>query len=352
VIPFGTPEGGDLSQRECAVLSAVIERHILTAEPVSSSQVCAHYAFGYSPATVRSVMVRLEDAGFLSHPYTSAGKIPSVKAYRFFVDRLLQGLELSTVGRPGLHPELLEQVREVDQMIKLTAGVLAAVSQLLAVSWVAGGARERLARVELLRLAAQKILLVTFTETAAEIHHVLEMPDKVNPELLARAARWINERGRGLSAQELGALAQGEWPTADRRLGELLRPALAAIRASLSAPTRTEVAMEGAGNLISQPEFNNVGTVRRLVSMLDRREELLQSFAAPGLERDGLRVVIGGENTQSGLPPLSFITIGIGLQTGQSACLGVIGPMRMAYGRIISLLGSTAATVARALERS
>lgn len=345
-------EPNELTARERAVLTAVIERHILTAEPVSSSQLCAGYAFGCSPATVRNVMVRLEEAGLLSHPYTSAGKVPTAKAFRFFVNRVLRGRGAADGGRGGLQPELLEQVREVDQLMKLTAGVLAAVSQLLAVGWVTGRNEERLARVELVRLSPYKILLVIFTDSPAEIHHILETHEAVTPERLLRTAHLVNERGRGLSARELSALARGECPVDDdRRLSELLRRALAAIGASLSGPVREEVVVEGAGNLISQPEFNSIHAIRRLVAMLDRREELLQSFAAPGIERDGLRVVVGGVNPDADLPALSFITVGIGMPDGQNARLGVIGPMRMAYGRVISLLGSTASTLSRALSQ-
>jgi len=349
VLVPSTPEFAELAERDRAILNAIIERHILTAEPVSSSQLCAFFTFGYSSATVRNIMARLEEIGFLSHPYTSAGKVPTVKAYRYFVDRILNSPGMETTDRQSLRPELLEQVRAVDQVIKLTAGVLAAVSQLLAVSWVSSRGDERLARIELARLSSRKILLVILTDSRDEIHHILETSETISREQLARVSALVNEHGCGLTAAELNALARAEWPNADRQLADLLRRALEAIGASLTVPVREEMAVEGTGNLISQPEFNNISVVRRLVSMLDRREELLHSFEAPGIECNGLRVVIGEADPRTGLPPLSFITVGVSLRGGQSARLGVIGPTRMAYGRVISLLGSTATTVSQIL---
>ena len=104
-----------LSERDWAVLAAIIERHILTAEPVSSSQLCAHFPLGCSPATVRHSMARLEEAGFLSHPYTSAGKSPTVKAYRMFVEKLLPAPGTETPEIQRLRSELQQRVADVDQ---------------------------------------------------------------------------------------------------------------------------------------------------------------------------------------------------------------------------------------------
>jgi heat-inducible transcriptional repressor len=340
-----------LSERDEAILRAVIELHILTAEPVSSSQLCLHYTLLFSSATVRNVMLRLEDAGFLSHPYTSSGKVPTVKAYRYFVGQLLRQPAMPGLDLPNLQSEWLQRVQEVEQMIKLTAGVLAAVSQLLAVTWVGSCEEQRLRRVELLPLGSQKILLVAVTDFNPEAHHVLDCGEEVSRSVLAKVAALVNEHGRGLTSAELSELSRAPWPGLDRRIAEMLRQALAVLGASLQAPGRREVVVEGAANLMAQPEFQDVTAIRSFVSMLDHHEALLQYFAAPGLEHGGFRVVIGDENPQRGLPPLAYVTAGIALQGGLSARIGVIGPVRMAYGRVISLLGRTAATMARALDR-
>jgi len=124
------------------------------------------------------------------------------------------------------------------------------------------------------------------------------------------------------------------------------------LSARLQAPERAGVVVQGAANLIAQPEFNDVRLIRRLVALLDQQDDLLQSFAGPGIERDGLHIVIGEPYPSSGLPPLSLVTVGVGLAGGRNARFGVVGPTRMAYGRIIPLLQYTASTVARVIARS
>lgn len=338
-----------LGQRDEAILQAIIERHILTAEPISSIQLCTHYALPCSSATVRNIMLRLEDAGFLSHPYTSAGKVPTVKAYRYFVDRLLRTSSQQAEMIPGLRADWVQQVREVGQVIKLTAGVLATLSELLAVAWVAGRDEQRLRRVELLPLGGPKILLVAITDSSQEVHHLLDCGETVGRSLLSKVAALVNEHGCGLTSLELDELSRAPWPGIDRRIAEMLRQALAALGAGLRASAHRGLTVEGAANLLAQPEFQQISAIRPFLSLLDHQESLLKFFAGPGVERDGLRVVIGEADPDSGLPPLAYLTAGITLPNGQNAGIGVIGPVRMAYGRIISLLGQTAAGMARAM---
>ncbi len=329
-----------LSERERAVLTALVEQHVATAEPVGSAQLCAASRFACSSATVRNAMARLEAAGFLSHPYTSAGKVPTVKAYRWFVDQLLQRRTWAESGGVPLPPAWLEQVQAADLVLKQTTGVIAAASQLLAVGWVTGQPAERLERVDLVRVSSRRVLMVILTRSGSEVQHLLETEGPAGPTLLQTVTSWVNAHARGCSAAELRDLERTDWPQAERRLSELLRRTLAAIGANLTVPAPAGVAVAGAGNLIAQPEFNSIGAARRLVDWLDHREALLQSLDAPGPEHHGLRVAISAAPAE-GLPPLACLTVGLELPSGRRARMGVVGPMRMAYGRVLALLGST-----------
>jgi heat-inducible transcriptional repressor len=338
-----------LNERDWAVLAAIIERHILTAEPVSSNQLVAHFPLGCSPATVRNSMARLEEAGFLSHPYTSAGKSPTVKAYRIFVEKLLPAPGTETPAMQRLRSELQQRVADVDHLMKLTATVLAAVSNLLAVSWVADSPAERLVRVELARLSERKLLLMAHTSYQHEIHQVFEFHEAVSTEVLERAVDLVNEHGRGLGPEELASLALADWPGMDQRLASLVRQALTVIGSQLQGLGSDGVVVEGAANLIAQPEFKDIDLIRHLMGLLDHRRELVHSLEAPGIERNGLRAIIGEEN-EKGLPPLSYLTVGLHLEGGREARLGVIGPVRMEYRRVIPLLVQTADTLTSLLR--
>ncbi|MEW6516952.1 MAG: heat-inducible transcriptional repressor HrcA [candidate division FCPU426 bacterium] len=337
-----------LNERDHILLGALIERHIATAEPVSSQELCVHYGLDWSSATVRNVLARLEAAGYLEHPYTSSGKVPTGRAYRYFVEHLLKQVPRHAGNSRLSAFEILKQVQEREDLIQVTAQVLAVTSQLLAVSWLPAQAGERLKRIQLYRLASRRVLLAVETQSDAVFRQVVDLGEQVNLDLLEHATRLINERGRGLTASELEQLSRSPWPGTDRRLATWLQRALAWAVAQLQAHRRSEVVMEGASNLIQQPEFNDLAATRRLIAMLDRREDLLRSFEAPGIEREGVRVVFG-EDAAGPLSALAFITETVPLgSAGEWVCIGVIGPRRMAYQRIIPLVNTAAQALAYA----
>lgn len=337
-----------LTERDRQLLAALIERHIATAAPVSSHELCEYYGFDWSSATVRNVLARLEAAGYLEHPYTSAGKVPTILAYRYFVEHLLRQEGLALGGALPKAFEILREVQRREDLVQLTAQVLAVTSQLLAVSWLPAQAGERLKRIRLYRLASRRVLIAVETLSEAVFRQVVDLGEHASLELLKHAARLINERGRGLTAPELDQLSRIPWPGADRRLGAWLRRALAWVVTQLQVNRRSEVVVEGASNLIRQPEFNDLAATRRLIAMLDRREDLLRSFEAPGIERQGIRVVFG-EDASGPLSALALIaeTVPLG-PAGEWARIGVIGPRRMAYQRIIPLVNTAARALARA----
>jgi heat-inducible transcriptional repressor len=341
-----------LSERERTILLAVIERHIATAEPVSSQELCSRYGFGWSAPTVRNEMARLEELGLLNHPYTSAGKVPTVKAYRFFVDQLLDTHDpAGGQDQNDLRLEILKQVRETDRIIKLTAKVLAMATELMAISWVPSLGKARLVGIRLSRLNARKVLLELVTSNPEEYHQIFDPGEPVSNRLISRVNEIINERCRGCAARELSRLAAAEWPGLDRSLLLLVRQALMLAGAGLSLPDQGEVVLEGASNLIQQPEFDNILATRQLVAFLDHREALVHSLEAAGAERPGIRVVIGEDGPDAGLPALSFVTDGVAL-AGRQAWIGVIGPRRMAYNRIIPLVKQTALALAKAAVKN
>ncbi len=340
-----------LNERDHILLAALIERHIATAAPVSSHELCDYYGFDWSSATVRNVLARLEAAGYLEHPYTSAGKVPTILAYRYFVEHLLrqEGPAMDRTLPKAF--EILREVQRREDLIQLTAQVLAVTSQLLAVSWLPAHEGERLKRIRLYRLASRRVLVAVETLSEAVFRQVVDLGEHASLELLEHAARLINGRGRGLTAPELEQLSHTPWPGADRRLTAWLRRTLSWAVAQLQASHRSEVVLEGTSNLIQQPEFNDLAATRRLIAMLDRREDLLKSFEAPGIEREGIRVVFG-EDASGPLSALALITEIVPLApVGGCVRIGVIGPRRMAYQRIIPLVNTAARVLAHAQTR-
>ncbi len=335
-----------LSERDRAILAAVIERHITTAEPVSSSQLCNQYGFELSSATVRNIMARLEELEFLVSPHTSAGKIPTLKAYQFFVEKLMNEQHVADADQRQIKAEVLQQVQETDQIMKLTARVLAMVSNLLAVSWLPVYNDERLAEVRLIRLAPHRILLVVRTTLNYE-HHQVFTCENAKVRLIDQVAAGVNEWGMGKTAVELENLAQTDCPGMDRHMLALWRRALILIVENLNR--RESMVVEGTTNLIHQPEFDDINATRQLVAMLDHREELLRFFTAPAISRGGVHVMISEDQYPAKLPALAFVSYRVLLDQGRCARIGVIGPRRMAYSRIVPLVQYTAAALNQAM---
>jgi len=340
-----------LSERDQRILAALIEQHIATAEPVSSQQLCVQYGFKCSSATVRNILARLEAEGFLNHPYTSAGKIPTVKAYRYLVEKLLSEPAGRDHRQRQIRFEILEQTQEIDKIVRLTAKVLAVTSQLLAVTWLSSGWEERLARIQLVRLASRRILLIVYTLAGEEFHEVFTLEKPVGVNLMQQVSQLVNQHGQGKTASELEALAQIDWADMDRRMRQLFRQALYWAGMNLHTPGQEELVIEGTSNLIHQPEFNNISATRQLVTLLDQRDEVIRSFEAPGIERQGIRVVIGDGPWAKQLPALSLVAEEISLNVRRRVRIGVIGPRRMAYNRIIPLVKCTAAALTKAVVK-
>ncbi|MCK5241379.1 heat-inducible transcription repressor HrcA [bacterium] len=336
-----------LSAREQTVLVAVIEHYIATAEPVSSQQLCAAYGFKWSSATVRNVLARLEAGGFLNRPYTSAGKVPTVKAYRYLVERLLGSQPSWNRVQRKKRFEILQEAQETDKIVSLAAKVLAVTSQLLAVTWLLGGSEERLARIQLISLMSQRMLLIVQTTSGEEFHQVFTLEATLGLQLVKKVNHWVNRHGQGKTASELELLARADWSGLDCRLWGLLRQALHWASVNLSAPAQEELAIEGASNLILQPEFNNISAMRQLVAMLDQGDELIRFFSIPGIERSGVRVVIAEAPWKEPLPALSLVTEDVALNGRQTMRIGIIGPQRMAYPKVIALVQDTAEALVR-----
>ncbi|MBN1594941.1 heat-inducible transcription repressor HrcA [candidate division FCPU426 bacterium] len=337
-----------LSEREEKILAAVIDRHIATVEPVSSQQLCRQYGFKWSTATVRNVLASLEAGGFLNHPYTSAGKVPTVKAYRFLVERLLSR-QLSRDAKQGrIRFEILQQTQDMDRIIKMTVKVLAATSQLLAVTWLSFHPEERLARIQLIRLAPYRLLLIVRTLRGGEFHQIFTLDESIRPHLLQEVVRLVDRYGAGKNAAELGLLSGSDWPGLNRSMHALLQKALHWASCNLDTPSDNSMRLDGASNLISQPEFDNISATRQAMAFLDRRDQLLRSFMAPGIEGQGVRVVIGEDEGRRQMPALSVVTEEVPVGSRQAVRIGVIGPRRMAYGKIIALVKDAAAALTRA----
>ena len=323
---------GDLTARQQDILGLVVRQHISTATPISSKAIVEAYGLGISSATVRSEMARLEELGYLTHPHTSAGRVPTDKGYRYFVERLLGETELSLAERRMIRHQFHQLRPEMGQWLRLSASVLAQAARNMA--WVtAPSARQCLFRhLELISIHDALILAVLVLQGGMVGQRMLTLAQTLSQDELGRMANHLNELFTGLTAEGIMAQLGGLSPL-EAQVGELVTEMMQ----RLDGRARSEIYRDGLINILEQPEFAEGQSARQVFGLLEESnflEAILSDVPASAV--GGVQVIIGGEGPWKELSDCSLVLSRYGVISGATGDLGVLGPRRMSYGRAIS----------------
>lgn len=321
--------------REHEILTAIVKTYITTGEPVGSRTLARSSKDGLSAATIRNVMADLADAGYLDQPHTSAGRVPTTAAYRYFVEHISGNTQISGADE-DLIQDAFQTVSGVEEFLERTSHVLSLVTHNVGVV-VAGGSKNALQHLHFSRLGPQKILAVVVTRSGLVRDRVLRMPADISQAELDAAARYLNENFAGWTIENMRAeverrLSQerSEYDRLMQSVEELYRQgALAADEAA------QDVFVEGAANLVVSEEDRE--RLRQLLETLDEKQKVAGLLGAYlDARQEAVRVVIGLEEAVPGLR--NFVLIGAPARVGQDVAgsLAVIGPTRIDYERTIS----------------
>jgi heat-inducible transcriptional repressor len=333
-----------LSSRQLHVLEAVIQTYIETAEPTGSRTVAHRFGLGVSPATVRTIMSELEDKGLLYHPHTSAGRIPTDLAYRVYVDSLMHLAPPSDEARQTLQDILPGSRNAMDQLLRRTAQVLGVLTQELGVAVVPAFGHIVLDRLELVQVSSERILMVLTLRSGAVRTVFVEVRGAIAKPALDRVAQVLNERLAGLTVEAIRSSLADRLRDAGEisESHELLNIFLAERDEifDLSGEGQ-EVVLGGAELLAEQPEFASNTKMRDLLHLTQRRDLLRTALQARG---EGLTITIGGENLDPRLNDFTLVTASY--RAGDlRGVIGVLGPTRMPYDKIIGLVEHTSQLV-------
>jgi heat-inducible transcriptional repressor len=324
-----------LSERQKMILSMVIHEYIQSASPVGSKNLVDRYNMGVSSATVRNELAALTDLGYLQQPHTSAGRVPTEEGYRHFVERLQQGSDLPESMRRMISHQFYQTRHDVEQWAKLAASVLATQSHAASVVTAPHPINAKFKHLELIATHGLQVLLVLVLY-GGEVHqHVISMDEPVTQELLSETSRALTERFCGMSSDEVERNLQ-ELNELQAMFAEYILTNMKQTD-SLSAG---EVFLDGLTNVMSEPEFSDSIEVRRALQLLEERSllnELLERTILPGTI-GGVQVLIGGEGIFDELRQFSVILSSYGASGLSTGTIGVLGPMRMSYGRSISMV--------------
>jgi heat-inducible transcriptional repressor len=324
----------DLTERQKLTLALVIRDYIETAQPVGSRRLVEHYNLDVSSATVRNEMVALTEMGYLRQPHTSAGRVPTEEGYRYFVRQLMGHNDLPAPTKRMIVHQFYQAGMDVDRWMRLAASVLAHQSQAASLVTSPHSERTHFKHLELISTHGRQVLMVLVLSGGEVRQQMLALAEPVSQERLSTAANILNEYCQGLDVAGVAAINH----PLDALEKDMLKLILEEMRRT-GQVLAGEVYRDGLTHVLSEPEFADSETARNALHILEERsllEDLLTRTVLPNNEMGGVQVLIGGEGTWEELRDCSVVLSRYGVPGVATGTLGVLGPIRMSYGRTIS----------------
>ncbi len=328
----------ELNEREKNILRYIIQQFILTASPVGSRNITRHYNIGISAATVRNIMSDLEESGFINHPHTSAGRVPTDKGYRFYVDTLIDIQKLRNSEKGFINKELETNMLETDELLKLTSILLSSITkQLACVSYpkLESGILEKL---QIISLSSTRILVVLSIKAGLVKTITLELTSQINPSQIESVQRLLSERLSGLTLKEIRASFTERMKDIEDDHQPIIRLFIDSMDKIFNDVRKTDnLVITGAKNVIKQPEFENPDSFQSVIELIEDKDIIVHILDKYNKTDNQVFISIGSENEDKKLDDYSLVTKEY--QLGDvSGTLGVIGPKRMEYPKIIAIV--------------
>lgn len=325
-----------MDARKLKILQAIISDFISTAEPVGSRTLSKKYDLGVSAATIRNEMADLEDLGYLTHPHTSAGRVPSEKAYRFYVNEIMKKRELSKQEKEEIAIKLAKSMTELDKTIEHATQLLSEITNLISFALMPCQDHDKLKFIRLVPVDNYSVVLMIVADSGKVSHTTLRLSVGYTEEMLRILSATIthNFKGKRLSdtlkmdiihsfesdIEAMSRLAENIMPNFIKTIEDMLDVGLH---------------MDGIANIFSLPEYNDIYKARLFMEMIGRKEELTKTLVS---RDDGLLITIGDENMDESMKDCSLITATYHVDGKLVGKLGVIGPTRMKYAEITSVI--------------
>ena len=342
----------ELSARHQNILKATIKHYIATAEPVASKTLAQQYDFNVSSATIRNVMGRLESAGLLYQPHTSAGRVPSDSGYRTYVDRLIvPNGNIDRATQKIVQQELQIARASFETLIQKAAKILATLSGYIALITFPQNINSTLCHLQLVRVAANQVMLIVVTDSYQTQSILLESPlseadideESVEQELQL-LSNFLDRQLRGCSLADINAL---DWTDNDHEFtqyNDFLELLLERLKLALQANSSSPMVIHGVAEFLRQPEFSQLQQVQTLLSLLEEQQEQLSPiiFTFPELDLKQVSIKIGIENSLEPMQACTLVSANYYQDNVPVGSVGILGPKRMLYENAIALVKNTA----------
>lgn len=335
----------EIDTRTQHLLKALINHHIADGQPVGSKTLTTSSGLDLSSASIRNIMKDLEDAGFISSPHTSAGRIPTHKGYRFFVDSLVTMKSPNKSDLDMLQSSL--QATNSKDLVNITAGTLSSITNFAGVVMLPKAKKTSFKHIEFLNLSKKRILVIIVTSDGSVQNRVLDTQEEYDQSTLIEASNFFNEHYKDLDISKIKEKIIDELSTMKKNMTNLMS---AAVELSISPKHDENLILTGQGNLLDTIDLSqNVKSIKKIIELFEKKTALLQ-LLEKSHHSSGIQIFIGEESGYQALDECSIVTAPYQSDGEVLGILGVIGPTRMAYERVIPIVDITAKMLSNSIK--
>lgn len=326
----------DLNERKLKILQAIVSDFIHSAEPIGSRTLYRKYGMGISPATIRNEMADLEEMGFLTHPYTSAGRVPSAKAYRLYVNNLMQRYELPESEKEVIRKKINANFAELDRTIEHAAKILSELTNLTSFAITPRQDEDTLKYINLLPVDETTVVLMIVADSGKVSNTALKLKVPYTEKNLSLLSKTMTYEYKGKNLSDILTMdIIRHFETDIEAMSRLAETIMPNFMNTLEHMLNVELYMDGLTNIFSIPEYNDIEKAKLFLEMVNQKEH----FTKVLVNRDsGVIITIGDENSEKIMQDCSLITATYHINGRLVGKLGVIGPTRMKYDQVISVI--------------
>jgi len=342
----------ELNERKRKILNTIINEYISTAEPIGSRHIAKHADLGLSSATIRNEMADLEEMGYLEQPHTSAGRIPSDKGYRFYVNELMGGYEATQQDIDLLASAMTVKINQFDKVIKQVSMLLSQLTNYTAFLITPEMKHGAIKTIELIPIDSSSVLIVLVTNEGIMKNKRVVLPQGVDSEYIPKISAMLKEKLSGFSLNEIGVKEINEIKNALGENGELLFPVIEFISEIIDdIQKETEVYLSGVSNIFNFPEYRDIDRAKEFIEFLDDKNSVTKAISDSQEDDDRvIHIKIGKENDMDIMQNSSLVTANYHLGGRSVGKIGIIGPTRMNYSKVVANINQISKYLEKLLE--
>jgi heat-inducible transcriptional repressor len=340
-----------LDERSKRILKELVSLYCLTGEPVGSRTLSKKTKLGLSPATIRNVLADLEQMGYISQPHTSAGRVPTDQGYRFYVNHLMRNYDLNSSQKEMIESQIQRRSGDLQNLLLLTTELMSHLSHSIALAVTPNLEKLVLENIEFVQINSCRVLTIVITRGGVVTNKVIDLDEPLTQADLTRIANYIRSEFNSQTLPTIRKRILDLMKQEQSQYDQLIKRAMILGKKIVEATVDTEnLLVTGAAQLVHYPEFANIQATKGILEALEEKSKIVR-ILTEFIEGEGIHIIIGSENSDPELKGFSLISSPYRYRDEAVGTLGVLGPTRMEYGRVVPLVEHIAKVVSNILSR-